>query len=283
MDFYFVVQWNRWRCGPVGDYVHHVLGGFGVPVDRDEVRNPPTPGLPIVYRLAHLPGDERPYRLFVGDTCVYSATDPAHTLGHLFWQINAEAIRQTGSYLLVHAGAVVAPSGEAVLLPASSGSGKTTLTAGLVRSGFGYLTDEASAIDPVTRDVHGYPKALTMKDVAVVDRLGCGAVRPEWSVFMAEGRHVHPHELRPDSTVTSAPVSVVVAPRYEPGATTTVTPLTQAETASVLLGQALNVRRYGRRGLMLVADVARKVRGYRLVSGDLDGAVAEVRNLAGGD
>lgn len=280
LDYYFLVDTNRWPCGPVTDYVSHVLGGFAVEVDHLEERNPPTPGLPTRYRLAFLRGDERPYRLFHGDTCIYSAVVPGHTMGHLFWHINAEAIRQTGSYLLVHAGALVLPSGDALLLPAASGSGKTTLTAALVRSGFGYLTDEAAAIDPVRLLVHPYPKALTMKDAAIAEALGCGTADPAWSEFMAEGRHVHPHELRPASTAEPAPPTLVIVPQYEPGAATTLEPLTKGETAAALMGQALNVRRYGRRALDVVADVARKSRGYRLVSSDLDEAVAAVHRVA---
>src|SRR5205085_9008584 len=131
-------------------------GGFAVPIDINETRNPPTPGLPAIYSLVYLRNDARPYRLFYGDTSIYLAVQPSHTMTHLFWHINAEAIRQTGTYLLVHSGAVVNADGDAVLMPATSGSGKTTLTAGLVKHGFDYLTDEAAALDPLTGDVHPY-------------------------------------------------------------------------------------------------------------------------------
>jgi hypothetical protein len=42
-------------------------------------------------------------------------------------------------------------------------AGKTTLVAGLVRAGFGYLTDEAGAIERETLLIQPYPKPLSLE------------------------------------------------------------------------------------------------------------------------
>lgn len=282
MDYYFRLRFNRWACGPVGEYLHHVLGAFAVPADPLEVRNPPTPGMPPVYSLLSRRSADAPFQVLLGDTPIYTAHEPCHAVAHLLWHVNAEAVRQTGSYLLIHAGAVCDAGGRGVVLPATSGSGKTTLTAALLKAGYSYLTDEAAAIDPVGGEVYGYPKALTMKDPAMIAALGCPDVRGEWAAFTAEARHVHPGELGATSRVRSASIDFVVAPRYKRGATTTLTPLTPAETAAELLGHAMNARRYGRRSLPLVAEVARKARGFRLVSGELGEAVDAVHDIVAG-
>jgi hypothetical protein len=46
-------------------------------------------------------------------------------------------------YFCLHAAAVVAPGGLAVLIAGPSGSGKSTLTMGLIRAGWKYLSDDA--------------------------------------------------------------------------------------------------------------------------------------------
>lgn len=65
-----------------------------------------------------------------------------------------------GELLLLHAAALVAPGGQAVVLVAGSGTGKTTLAA-LLGHQWGYLSDETAAIDADGRIVP-YPKPLSV-------------------------------------------------------------------------------------------------------------------------
>jgi hypothetical protein len=68
--------------------------------------------------------------------------------------------QQAGRLLMLHAAAVAAPGGGAVVLIGPSGAGKTTLAVTLGQA-FGYLTDETTV---VTDDLHvlGYPKPLSV-------------------------------------------------------------------------------------------------------------------------
>src|SRR5262249_58546343 len=61
----------------------------------------------------------------------------------------------------IHAGGV-ALDGTAVALPAAMESGKSTLTAGLVRAGYAYLTDEAVMLDWETSAVIPFPKPISL-------------------------------------------------------------------------------------------------------------------------
>ena len=63
--------------------------------------------------------------------------------------------------LCIHAGVVSGPDGL-VVIPGQSGLGKTTLVAALVRSGFGYVSDEALAIDRSTGDATAFPRPLSV-------------------------------------------------------------------------------------------------------------------------
>jgi len=75
---------------------------------------------------------------------------------HTFFCIMlAEMLRSRGLYHL-HASAV-AESGTGILLVGDTGSGKSTLALNLVRSGFGYLSDDAVLLDRADGPVKVYP------------------------------------------------------------------------------------------------------------------------------
>ena len=76
--------------------------------------------------------------------------------------MNRAAADAGADNLLFHSGAVEA-DGTGVLLPGASGSGKSTLTAGLVRAGLGYLTDELAALHMTSGKLVPYPKPITVK------------------------------------------------------------------------------------------------------------------------
>ncbi|HEV2811539.1 MAG TPA: hypothetical protein VGV93_14220, partial [Acidimicrobiales bacterium] len=118
-----------------------------------------------------------PYRITLDTQEVAVAPSLGRVLDYLLWHINRQVLEHTDDALLVHAGAVAGRRG-AVVLPAPSGSGKSTVVAGLVRSGMGYLTDEATAVDPATCTLHPYPKPLSLDQG---DPAGAGRPRPPFS------------------------------------------------------------------------------------------------------
>ena len=108
--------------------------------------------------------------------------------------------------------------GAGAIISGPSGAGKTTFTAALVRAGFGYLTDEALAIDPVTGLLQPYPKALAIKRGSweLLDDL-----RPPPTDLSPRVWHVAPRDIRPDAVAGPTPPSLVLllTPRgsEEPG------------------------------------------------------------------
>jgi hypothetical protein len=219
------------------------------------------------------------YHLGRGGDELAVGPDAGDVVDQLLFAVSAAAFASTCDQLLVHAGAVVAPDGTAVLLPGPSGAGKTTLVAGLVRAGFGYLSDEAGAIDPVTLRVHAFARPLGLKGEA---RSAFGvAAGPGADDAAQDGvRYLAPDDLRPGATSGPVPVGHVVAPCYERDVPTTVTRMTPAETVLELGAAAMNLLDLDD-GLAVLAAVARRAPGARLVSGDLDAAVAAVRELTG--
>jgi len=283
LSYYFGVRWNS---APIGDYVRSVLEPFAVPPDPREQRSPPTPGTPPTYFLVkRRPSDDARYELLYGDQYAFNtmirSPQLANVLTHLFWNINVETTRRTGDFLLVHAGAVVTPRGDGLLLPAPSGSGKTTLVAGLVREGFFYLSDEAGAIDPVTGRLHPYPKALTLKRAPeeLFPDLVVGNGRRD---LLPGTWLVRAEDLRPGAVGGPSEVRFVVAPRYRRGARTELAAMSRAAGVVELADNTLNLPLYRSRAVTLLARVVARARCYRLEYGDLDEGVRAIGRLTRG-
>ena len=260
------------RCDdPVAaTYVSRVLGRFSVDAEREGT------SYEIVAR--GVSGPESRYALMVDDEWMLGSDDQVLVLDELFARVNANTMEATSGFVLVHSGAVVARGGAGVLLPAASGSGKTTLVAGLVRAGFGYLSDEAAVLDPVTGILHPYPVHLSLK-AASRDRFP--EARPDDADLAFSGRawHVDPDAIRPGAVASACAVGFVIAHRYEPGAAIRIEPLTPGEACVELVRNLMLARRDTPRSLDLLARICRASRSYRLTHGDLDEAVAAVGEL----
>lgn len=196
----------------------------------------------------------------------------------LLWHVNRVVCFQTPDHLMAHAG-VVARDGRAVLLPAVAESGKSTLTAGLVRGGLDYLSDEAAALT-TDGDVDPYPKAIALDPGSwpVLPDLQPD-LPPELEPYATRQWHVDPNGIRPGAVGGRSRPTLVVAPTYESGAPLTVEPVSAAEGVRLLAQESFNLRTWGRRGLDLLARVASSCRCYRLRHGDLDAAVDAVLGL----
>jgi hypothetical protein len=226
--------------------------------------------------------DER-YELYFEGECQLRSRSGGSPLAYLLWHINSRAVAESNEYLLLHAAAAEL-GGQAVVLPAQSGSGKTTLVAGLIRSGFRYLTDEAVAIDPASGVIEPFPKPLSIKS-------GSWRVLPEFEPVLGpdlqryattdwevDVRWIHPGAIAPPSLS-----AFVVSPTFRAGAETRLIPLRRTETMMLLIKNAFNLAVHGQTGLDRFAAIARQAPGYRLEVGDLDSACDVIIDLMKGE
>jgi hypothetical protein len=238
------------------------------------------------YALTAADGDDRD-----GDDCTFDVTRDGEplaqgqrtgdALGWVVWDVNRSAAAASGEHLLFHAGALDA-DGTGMLVPGTSGSGKSTLTAGLARSGFGYLTDELAALDLDRGLLLPYAKPITLKrgSFAVLpdlhpDRLAGPGAEPwageEWQVAMggASGRRVG----------QPCPPSIVIVPRYDPAGPTALTPLSDTEAFLSLALHAVNLLPHGVAGSAALGRVVAQSSCYALTMSDLDDACVLVQEL----
>lgn len=262
----------RWDWGDAGAYARFVLAHF-------LVHDPPTVD-PAAHEVPTygFTSDGASYRLLLQREVLAESRDPRDVLNHFSWHVNSEAMLNAKDQVVIHAGAVVTPAGGAVLLPGPSGSGKTGLVAGLVRQGFGYLSDEAGAIDPTSGRVFPYPKALSIKP-GMFDRFTDAIDRSRAWPISSRMWLVDPETLRSGSIAEPTDVDHVIFPSHRAGAKTRVTPLGAAEAVIALHENTANRSIFGPRALQVLAAVAKRAVSYRLETSDPDEAVRAVRDL----
>ena len=86
--------------------------------------------------------------------------DAGYAVENALAQITGFAVAHS-PLLCIHAG-VVAGARGLIAIPGASGHGKTTLVAALVRAGFGYVSDEALALDRSSLIATAFPRPLAL-------------------------------------------------------------------------------------------------------------------------
>jgi hypothetical protein len=239
-----------------------------------------TKGRPSTwYSVRHDGDDDAERELFVDGERIAGIGNPSWLLGYLTWHVNHQVIATGGRFVLLHA-AAASLGGVAVVLPGDPEAGKTTLVAGLVRAGFAYLTDEATAIDPETLQIIPYPKPLS------IDR---GA----WSVladlapasgdalarYCTDQWRIRPESFRPDAVGSPVVPKLVIFPEYRPDAATLVEPVARSEALLGLLRSTFSFHDAARRNVEVLGRTLAGARCYRLRSGYLNEACQAVTRL----
>lgn len=234
------------------------------------------------YSVAYRPR-KRVYVASRGRTSLVESESLRQALDYVLWDVNSEAIRRTNEYLMIHA-AVVAWKGRALVLPARMNSGKTTLSAGLLKSGFTYLTDEVALLDRSTGKVHPYPKALTL-GARSLDAVGVGPAGADVQEGAPQLRSYHllPGDIRPRAVArTPRLVRYVIEPYFLPNIPTRLTPISRAEGIYLLGQNSFNLDRFGAEGVSILTGAVSGAKCFRLRSGDLESGVRAVRDLVAG-
>jgi hypothetical protein len=229
------------------------------------------------YEVRRTPGEQLPVMLSVDGERLCSGRTATDLSSRLTWHLNRSVIERSGPrYVLLHAAAATI-AGVTVILPADMESGKTTTVAGLLRDGFGYVTDEAVALDPVTGWVTPFPKLLSLDQGSWPLFADC---RPHPALPPGVQWYLAPQDLGAEAARAHVPPPrVVVFPRYVAGARTEVVPVSRAEALQGLAQMTFDFPDRAGRNLHALATVAASATAARLVIGSLDDAVSAVAGL----
>jgi hypothetical protein len=236
----------------------------------------------IVYSLLALPSEngKRWLSLLRGGEEIARSDDERAVIGQLLWRITDDTVMLADGYLLVHAGAVVTASGDAVLILGEAGSGKTTLVAALVQEGFGYLSDEAGAVELGTGVVYPWARPLGFtRGARAISRFA-----PLFATATDDGSDaakslIAIEQIRPGALAAPSRVRHVIDHCFTPGAETRVEPVTRATAVARMGSAAPRLKVEGARGLSTLVELMRGAKAHSIVSGDLEEAVAAVIDL----
>lgn len=230
--------------------------------------------------VVHVTQGERRFVLEVDGQEAWSGSELAALVQECVMRLNQMAVAAS-TQLTLHAGGVQA-RGVGVVFPAKSESGKSTLTAGLVRAGFPYLSDEAVPIAWETHLARPYPKPISLDP-------GAFSLFPEWAPDFGDGHdamvdaqwHVAAGSLRPGAVGQPCEVGYIVFPEYRPDGGTHLEPVSKGTALLEMCKNTFRFNQQGRKALDHLADVVRRAECFRLTMDNLDDAVRSVSGLVG--
>ncbi len=202
---------------------------------------------------------------------IATASSAEGLVSPLVRHLNTEAIDSWLEGPICHAGGVV-HDGRGLMLAADQEAGKTTLTAGLVRAGCDYLSDEAMAFD-AGGVITPFPKPLSIDPGSwhLFPELEPHADLPS-SAYKDDQWQVPVEAIRANAVGVACQAGWIVFPRYEAGAPTALEPVHRAEA---LIELARNTFHFADRSgdlLDQLADIVRDASCHRLVVGSLSEA-----------
>ena len=211
--------------------------------------------------------DEPWYSFFIGYELRFRHRLLTEVLSHAIWDLHSIVPKWTKDFVLLHAGAVTS-NGGAWLLPARMDSGKSSLVIALLELGFGYLSDEVGAIDPITGRAYPFEKRLTLDWTAL--RLLPGlrerlADRPDLTRQLAQ-TFLEPEDLG-TITMGPSPIQTLVFPAPVWDGPPNLVPIRRSEAVQLMATNSFNLYRYGERGVVLLSRIAAEAPAFRLEGG----------------
>lgn len=243
------------------------------PYLRHRIDPPNTDSIGVEIKAGHrFPWRRGPFTLRSDGVKDFSVKCRYEVLPHLEWYINWQIIHKRRDFLQLHA-SLLESDGRAMIFAGDPGSGKSTLAAGLLSRGWSYLCDEFALIDPETRLIHPYPRALCIKEgsFSVVDRLGLPLCRKTPYQKATKGRvaFLNPLDVRPDVVGKPSPVRWVIFASYVAAAPPTLQRMTRSEGVHELVRQCFNTGVFEAYAMHIISDVIRGAECFRLRGGGI--------------
>ncbi len=272
---------KRFRIGVVSTAltttVHSVAKQFTSLYDTFETNEADPREIHVSVERTPLSFRHRPrFEVRVNGQLLFEPTKKAEILPCVEWAINWHVPRSLPEYLQVHASAMEF-DGQGVIFPAASGSGKSTLTAGLLASGWGYLSDEFAMMDVDSFNLFPYPRAICIKkdSFPVIEKLGIPFHRSKKyrKGFKGLVSYIKPTDIRENAIASPCPIRHVIFPKYVAGCDPMLIPMTRAEAAFAIHRDCFNLLGCRGVGLDVIAGVIRNARCFRLQAGEINETV----------
>jgi HprK-related kinase A len=201
------------------------------------------------------------------------------------WTLNWCVSHRAHRYLIIHA-AVLERHGRAVILPAPPGSGKSTLCAALVTRGWRLLSDEMTLVRLDDGMLAPLPRPVSLKNasIGVIRAFAPDAVLSDPVDNTTKGTiaHLKPPAASIARAAEPARPSLIVFPRYEAGAATSLAPLPKARAFMQVAENAFNYQVLGADGFAALGRLVDATGQYEFRYSRLDEAIGVFEQLASG-
>ena len=220
----------RVPSGRLGDDIHAALAHLHTASESADV----------VIEIGDVDGG---WVVFEGTTPVRLCRSEAEIVPAVKQMLREMSVNRRRFLVKIHAAVVLLEGGGVVLLPGAPGSGKTTLTAGLLRAGGRYFSDEVALLEEHTLRVRPVPLALTIKDGSVSPLQQLYADLAGLPQHMREDRQGVRYLPPPSESLfddgQAHQIRWVVFPRYDATTETTLVPLDRPNGLRRLLDESL--------------------------------------------
>lgn len=231
-------------------------------------------------RLAVLSGKDEPqtWDVYVDGLRFQKGLAQDMVLPHLATVLFVRCCAALGERLLFHA-AVVVKHGRAVVFPGEAGSGKTTVAAALMARGYRVFSDELAVLNVDSLRVSPLPLPMSIKPRSVepLSRYYPGLAQCAMH-RRADGKKVRylslSGEKRTGSTDDSAPVVLLVFPKYTQGTENRLTAIDEAGALRHLAETGSSNRDLTSRDVEAMIAVVKTNPCYELAFTDVSQAVA---------
>jgi hypothetical protein len=198
-------------------------------------------------------------------------SDPVNVFlaSHLFLTISlVELLKRHGLFSMHAAG--FSKNGKAILIPGTSGAGKSTLAITLLRSGFGYLSDDMVFLQRCLDQLQvlGFPEDVDVSDQTInfFPELAFLGRTPKVAGFPK--RHVRPDQVYGVELVNQAVAGAIVFPRISSSGKSSLRSIGADEALlelvpNVLLTDAPTCQKH----LNILTELAKQTPCYRLETG----------------
>lgn len=200
----------------------------------------------------------------------------------LEWGMNWCIYNHAHHFLIIH-GAVLERSGCALIMPAPSGSGKSTLCAALMNRGWRLLSDELVLIDPQSGVIHGLGRPVSLKnrsiDVLSVFAPSAVITAPIHDTAKGTVAHMKPSRDSVERNDQTALPAWILFPRYESGATTSVSALRKADVFMRLIENSFNYSILREKGFDTLSALVSRSSSYEAHYSDLEDIIRHIDDL----
>jgi HprK-related kinase A len=223
----------------------------------------------------------KPRHLCLEDERSFTNFPPGALLAHLEWSMNWCVASRANWFLMLH-GAVLAREEGAIVMPGVPGAGKSTLTAYLMHRGWRLFSDEFTLLAPDRLEVTPFPRLIPLKNESI-EVIGAAVPEAEFGPQIPgtrKGRvcHVKPPQDALRRMSETAEPRLVVFPRYQAGAATTLSDVPKSACFAELTQNAFNYVLLGQQAFEALAALTDRVRAFRLVYSDLAEANAVLQD-----